>query len=166
MWRKAARFLAVAPLIAVITALLILHLRGYRLLGVQTASMVPVFGPGDAIIVRPVAARDLRPGNIISYHSPLNPNLVISHLLARIDHHTGWLTTSGDALKTTDPAFPPRLLIGQAIAVAPNLGLLLNKLRQPLDLVLAVYLPAVVTIVTEARHLMLIYTQPFYSVRL
>lgn len=149
-----------------IVALLILRLHGYSLLSVQTASMVPVFGPGDAIIVRPIPARDLRPGDIISYHSPLNPNLIISHRLTRIDHHTGWLTTSGDALKTPDPAFPPRLIIGQAIAVTPNLGLFLNKLRQPLDLLLAVYLPAVLTIITEARHLMLIYTQPFYSVRL
>jgi len=166
VWRRAAKLLAAAPLIAVIAALLILHMRGYRLLSVQTASMVPAFGPGDAIIVRPITAHDLRPGDIISYHSPLNPNLIISHRLIMVDRHTGWLTTSGDVLKTTDPAFPPRMLIGQAIAVAPRLGLFLNKLRQPLDLMLAVYLPAVVTIVTEARHLMLSYTQPFYSVRL
>ena len=151
---------------ALITALLVFHICGNHLLSVQTASMVPVFRPGDAIIVRPIAINDLRPGIVIGYHSPLNPNLIISHRLIKIDNRSGRLTTAGDTLKAPDLAFPQRLLIGQAIAVAPRLGLVLNKIHQPLGLILTIYLPAVTTVAVEARHLMLSYTQPFYSVRL
>jgi signal peptidase len=146
-----------------------LILTGYHghLLSVQTASMVPIFGPGDAILVRPVAVHRLHPGDIISYRNSQNPAVVISHRLVRISGATGWLTTAGDTLLSgPDPAFPPRQLVGQVRVVAPGLGKVLDALHRPLGLVLMIYMPALTMIAAELRRLGGIYTQPFYSVRL
>lgn len=143
-----------------------LKLSGNRLLGVRTASMVPTFRTGDALIVRPADHSALKPGQVISYHDTRNPNVVISHRLIRIDHKTGWLTTAGDARHSVDPSFPPQLLIGQAILLLPGFGRVMNILRSPFGLGLAVYLPAVSVIVIEVRRLADVYARPLYSARL
>lgn len=153
-------------LVAGAAALLILAGRHDRLLSVQTASMVPTFRPGDAVLVQPVTVRQLRPGEVISYRSSKNARVVISHRLVRINRQSGWLTTAGDALPAPDPAFPPSQLVGQVTAVAPGLGRLLDVLRQPLGLVFLVYLPAAAVVSAELMHLARSYARPFYSARL
>ncbi|MGC1177220.1 MAG: S26 family signal peptidase, partial [Candidatus Saccharimonadales bacterium] len=75
--------------------LLIVRSRGEQLLSVQTGSMVPTLRPGDAVIVKPSAAHDLTVGDIVSYQSPRDSNLVVTHRLTRVDKRTGWLTTTG-----------------------------------------------------------------------
>ena len=99
--------------IAGAVGLIILHARGERLLSVQTASMVPTFRPGDAILIQPVSPSSLRPGDIVSYRSPLNPHLFISHRLVRIDRQTGQLITAGDALHTPDQPFSQLQVVGR-----------------------------------------------------
>jgi signal peptidase len=169
MLRPAVRSLLVALtvwLVASAATLMVMASRHDRLLSVQTASMVPTFRPGDAVIVQPVRLKQLRPGEVISYQSSENARLVISHRLVRINRQNGWLTTAGDALPTPDPAFPPSQLIGQVTTVAPGLGRLLDALRRPLGLVLLVYLPAAVVLGAELTHLARSYARPFYSARL
>jgi signal peptidase len=132
---------------------MLLRAHGQRLLSVQTGSMMPVFRPGDALIVESVTAPQLRPGEIISYQSPLDPRLIISHRLIKIDRRTGWLTTRGDALQTTDQPFPPGRVVGRAVTVAPRLGRILDFSHHPLGLALMVYLPALSLTIIELRHL-------------
>jgi signal peptidase I len=143
-----------------------LHVRGARLLSVQTASMVPAFRPGDALVVAPVSARYLRLGEIVSYRNPRNPNVTITHRLVAINKRTGWLTTAGDAYRSPDPSFPPGLLVGRAAAVAPGLGVVLDTLRRPIGLALAIYLPAGLIVAAEVRRLGRTYARPFYSAKL
>ena len=152
--------------IAGIAGLTFIRLQGCQLLSVQTASMLPAVRPADVLVVAPVLPSRLHAGDIISYRNPRDPNVIISHRLTSIDRDTGWLTTEGDALHSPDPAFPPRLLIGRAAALVPRLGLLLDTLRQPLGLALAVYLPAALVISAEVHRLAQAYARPFYSVRL
>ncbi len=128
--------------------------------------MIPTFRPGDALLVVPVTASQLKIGDVVSYHNPRQPTEVISHRLISINQTTGWLKTAGDALQAPDPPFPPQLILGRAMAVAPKLGLVLDALRSPTGLILAAYLPAAVLIVTEVRQLARIYARPIYSARL
>lgn len=146
-------------------ALLSLHARGEQLLAVQTASMRPTFQPGDALIVRPVKATDLRVGEIISYQSR-SPGVIITHRLVAINRQTGLLTTAGDSLRSPDLAFPPDQVIGRATALAPKLGLVLDFLRHPLGLALAIYVPGALIIGFEVTQLTQTYTRPVYSARL
>ena len=141
------------------------HAHGQRLLSVQSPSMRPTFQPGDALIVTPVKSHQLRVGQVISYRSPRDPRLVISHRLVKVDRPTGWLTTQGDALRTADQPFPPNLVVGRATAVAPGLGRLLDWLHRPIGLLLMVYLPALALIISETLRLAAHFNRP-YSVRL
>jgi hypothetical protein len=126
--------------------------------------MVPTFRPHDALVV--VKDLHFRPGEIVSYRSPRNPNLVITHRLIKIDPRTGWLTTQGDAYQRPDPSFPPNLVQGRATLLLPQLGLILDELHKPLGLAVAIYAPALIVLAGEARHLAAAYTRPLYSVRL
>lgn len=158
--------IVVTLLIAGAVSLAVLHAQGQRLLSVQTGSMIPAFRPGDALIIGPVRPNQLHIGDIISYQNPREPRVVITHRLTAIDKQTGWLTTSGDALHSPDPAFSEHLLIGRAMALAPRLGYLLSGLHQPISLALGIYLPAILIVVTEVQRLTQAYARPFYSVRL
>ncbi len=55
------------------------RLQGGEVMAVQTNSMVPTFSPGDALVVRPVASRNIKIGDIISYQSQYQTGVVISH---------------------------------------------------------------------------------------
>lgn len=161
---RVAALTAMTLLIAVAAGLIWLHAHGQHLLSVQSASMVPTFQRGDALVVEPVQPGQLRAGDIISYRSNLDPSVIISHRLTKIDH-AGRLTTAGDALGAPDPPITPAQVIGRATAVAPKLGRLTDWLRKPLGLVLAVYLPALVVVASEIRRLIKHQDEPTYRLR-
>ncbi len=142
--------------------LLIVRINGEQLLSVQTGSMQPTFRPGDAVLVQPTTARELHAGEIISYQSLHDPGLIISHRLTQVDQTTGWLTTKGDALKTADPTFPPRLVVGRVTAFVPRFGLVLNSLRQPLGLIVVIYLPALIIVASEVKRALWRYGHVHY----
>jgi signal peptidase len=157
--------LIVLPLI-VAFSLAVIHAQGHKLLSVQTASMLPSIRPGDALIIAPAQPNQLHIGDIVSYHDQHQPRMIISHRLVSVDPKTGWLTTAGDALHSPDPTFPPNQIVGHATAIAPKLGFVLDSLRRPVGLILTIYLPAMLIIISEANHLMRFYARPFYSARL
>jgi signal peptidase len=154
--------ITVMALLAGAAGLMMLHAGGGQLLSIQTGSMVPTFRPGDALIVGPVMASRLRVGDIVSYRSPRDVTVTVSHRLVAINRYTGWLTTAGDAQHSPDPPFPPDLVLGRPTALAPHLGSVLNALRRPLGLALAIYLPATLIIIAEGRRLVRYYSRPLY----
>jgi signal peptidase I len=126
---------------------------GVRVLSVQSGSMVPVFSKGDAVVARQVPLGVLRPGEVISYKSPNDPSVTISHRLITIDTKSGLLTTKGDSLPTSDPPIPASAVIGRVGYVVPGFGYILDWLHTPLGLLAVLYLPAVGMIVMEVRRL-------------
>lgn len=157
--------LMLCALLLTTAGLLYAHAQGWQILSVQTGSMVPTLRPGDAVVVRKMPAGKLRPGEIVSYHSQFQPGKVIDHRLIAIDPTMGWLQTRGDASRVPDQPFPPRLVIGRAVAVAPGFGRLLDWLRRPLGLLLALYLPAATIIGGEMRRLALTIASRHYRWR-
>ncbi len=160
--RRAVVYLLLSLLLAVAVGLGGLYLRGQRLLSVQSASMVPVFKPGDALVIDKVLASQLRVGDIVSYRSASDGAVIISHRLQAIDSRTGLLTTAGDRLGQSDPPFLSSRVIGRASAVAPRLGRVMDWIRTPLGLTLLLYLPAAVVIISEIRRLVVSQNTPFY----
>jgi signal peptidase len=139
-----------------------LRLHGEYLLSVQSASMAPLFRPGDALLVKAATFNDLKAGEVISYQSPSDSRLIISHRLLKIDRHNGLLTMAGDALGSPDPPFDRRLLMGKATAILPGFGSLLNALRHPVGLILAVYIPVLVILVGEVNRLRRLFNRVVY----
>jgi signal peptidase len=106
----------------------------YRTLPVLSGSMRPFAQPGDVVVVTPVAARDLRVGDIITYHLPSAGRLLVTHRIVAIsqpgDHPL--LQTQGDANTVPDPkATLQESRVWRTRAVVPRLGFPLVALRQP-----------------------------------
>ncbi len=131
----------------------ILWQQGYRLLSVQTGSMAPVFFAGDAVVTKPVMATNISPGDIISYHNPEKPSVVVSHRVIGIDGGTQMLLTKGDNVGLPDRAISPLLVEGRVVMSVPVLGYMLNWLRQPLGLIICVYTPAAFILAREVQKL-------------
>lgn len=118
------------------------HALHLRLLSVQTGSMRPLFGPGDAVIMRTLGAGQVHPGMVVAYHSPRNPGELITHRIIRVWGGGAKLQTKGDALTVADPPVRRSLLAGQVVLVLPSLGGVLDRLRSWPGLVATVYVPA------------------------
>src|SRR5689334_18244998 len=85
----------IVTLVVVFSAGLRFETRGGHVLSVQTSSMLPAFRPGDVVIAERVAPASLQVGDIVSYHSLLNPAVTISHRIVNIDQSRSLLTTKG-----------------------------------------------------------------------
>ncbi len=140
----------IAMLVVAISAGLRFERQGGHVLNVQTGSMQPTFRPGDAVIAWRVVPRNLRVGDIVSYHSLRDPRVIISHRIIAI--HSGQLITRGDASVLVDPAITAQSVIGQVRAVAPDLGRLLGWIKTPIGLTALIYIPACGLIYQQIRR--------------
>ena len=117
-------------------------LLGYRTETVLSGSMRPTFAAGDVLLLSPEPARDVRVGQIISYHIPIGDHHVEAHRIVRIvswgAHPT--VITRGDANPTADP-WQARLDGSQVWVVRgviPELGSAIRFLRTPIAHLLTV----------------------------
>jgi len=138
-------------------------MEGDRLLSVQTSSMVPAFYPGDAVVTQKVSLSNLKVGDIISYLSPADNRVVVSHRLIGINYRTGRLITAGDALDLQDVPFPSSLLLGRVTKILPGAGYPLDWLHRPIGLAVVVYLPASLVLISETKRLAKQYKKPQYQ---
>ena len=153
----------IASLAAVTSAGLHFVLEGGRLLTVQSGSMQPQLKRGDVVITTRLMPSQLRIGDIVSYHSTIDPNVVVSHRIVSIDSARSTIKTKGDALRTIDPVVPVAAIVGEARAIAPCLGTFLMWVRSPFGLALAVYAPAAAVICWQCYVLVRIYRPRRYS---
>lgn len=112
------------------------HLFGYRTMTMLTGSMTPVINPGDVTVVTPLAAADVRPGMIISYHIPVLDHHVVSHRVLTVTRGPDGATTvqtKGDANTGKDPwtATLQGDTAYQVRGVVPLLGSAVSFLRTP-----------------------------------
>ena len=112
------------------------HTGWYRVETVLSGSMRPTFEPGDVIVVTPEPLRDVRVGQVISYHIPTGDQHVQTHRVVKVVHAGAHpvVRTKGDANNSVDP-WAARLdgtTAWRMRLVAPNLGWLIVWLRSPL----------------------------------
>lgn len=151
---RAVIYLLISLLIAAGVGLVSLHVNHQKLLSVQSASMMPTFRRGDALVVNSVKTEQLRVGDIISYQSQRDGAVVISHRLSSVDKQAGLLTTAGDRLGRPDKPFPASQVIGRATAIAPGLGRIMDAIRTPVGLLCLLYLPALAVVGSEIKRLL------------
>ncbi len=140
--------------------LVVLAARHEKLLSVQTASMMPTFKPGDAVIVK-LNIQNPAIGSVITYRSPESPRVLVTHRL--VQSRGDQLITAGDALKTPDKPVSKTQIVGEATTVLPGLGTWLDRLHQPLGLVAFVYVPAVVLVTIELKRVLKASQPPQYQ---
>ena len=123
--------------VAILLAIGILpHTGWYRTLTVLSGSMRPTFNPGDMIVVRPEALRDVRVGQVISYNVPTGARQLETHRVIKVlkGGDEPVVQTQGDANNWRDP-WTAKLQGGRAwrlTLVVPYIGFGINFLREPM----------------------------------
>jgi signal peptidase len=97
---------------------------------VAGGSMEPAIPLGSVVVTGPVAAADLRPGDVVSLQ--VGPqHAVFTHRITRTVARDGaiWIETKGDANPTVDPSIlPATAVIGRVVASIPYLGYVVQLL--------------------------------------
>lgn len=104
-------------------------LAGYRICIVMSGSMEPAVPVGSAVVVQPLAAEKVKPGDIITFRSE-NSGSLTTHRVARLDTAGGLFYTKGDANSAIDPTpVPAERLVGRVALTLPYAGYLLAYTR-------------------------------------
>ena len=139
--RRAGRLLSTLVLGLAVVGLLSVTL-GPRLLQYRTAtmlteSMAPSIHAGDVIIDTPLALSDVRVGQVLTYHIPVDDHRVVSHRVIEVQRPAPGIVhvrTQGDASAAPDPwtASLSGDTVWQVRAVVPKAGTVIRALRAPL----------------------------------
>ena len=135
--------------------------KGLRYYGVQSDSMAPTLRVGDLVINEKVRPTEIKASDIISYISPADPRIVITHRVIRTDTQKGIIVTQGDNLSTADPPVPLNAVVGRSIQTIPSAGYLLDSLKNPLGLIAIIYIPVLVLAIVEFRKLSSRFGNPY-----
>ncbi|MBB6404782.1 signal peptidase I [Arthrobacter sp. AZCC_0090] len=142
------RLIATTVMVAAIATFLFLAV-GPRVLGYQTSTMLtgsmsPLINPGDVVVTVPVPVQDLRVGDIITYHIPVDDQRVETHRiidLAVNSEGTATVRTKGDANNGADPwtATLTGGHVDRQVFTVPYLGNAIRAIRDPLVLKILMY---------------------------
>jgi signal peptidase len=139
--RRAARALstlllglAVLGLLSVTLGPRLLH---YRTATMLTASMSPAIRPGDVIVDTPLPLTEIRVGQVLTYHIPVDDHRVVSHRVIEVQRPGRGVVnvrTQGDANAAPDPwtATLTGTTVWQVRTVVPKAGTAIRALRTPI----------------------------------
>lgn len=145
---KTMKFLGFAML--AVAALVFLFLAiGPRVLGYQTStmltgSMAPLINPGDVVVTVPTPITDVKVGDIITYHIPVEDQRVETHRITEMTTTADGgvaVQTKGDANNGIDPwiATLQGKTVDKQIATIPYVGNAIRALREPLVMNILMY---------------------------
>ncbi|RLG60579.1 signal peptidase I [Candidatus Geothermarchaeota archaeon] len=106
---------------------------------VVSPSMYPTLKIGDFLIVKSTAPSELKVGDIIVFHNPLNPEELTVHRIVAIIRKNGksFFKTKGDANAWNDPWIVSEELIeGKVEHVIPYVGFITIALQPPINYIL------------------------------
>ncbi|UXM91514.1 signal peptidase I [Paenarthrobacter sp. JL.01a] len=129
----------------VLGALVFLFLAiGPRVLGYQTSTMLtgsmsPLINPGDVVVTVPTPIQDVKAGDIITYHIPVEDQRVETHRIVEITTTADGgvaVQTKGDANNGLDPwiATLQGKTVDKQVATIPYVGNAIRALREPMVL--------------------------------
>jgi len=127
-------------------------IKTFQLFRVMSGSMEPKIKVGSVVFVQKVKPEVLKKDDIITYTSPENPEMSITHRLVEIEEKEGKTVfkTRGDANNSEDMAeVSPSEVKGRVVFSLPFLGYLSVWIKKPLGFGLLVILPALLIIVSE-----------------
>ncbi len=121
--------------------------------------MSPAFETGSIVLVRPLEASAIRPGEIITFQDPENQGMIVTHRVIAVNTAAGSekpesFTTRGDANDTKDLLpVPVGNLLGRVSYSVPYLGFLFFFTNTQDGILLFIIIPALLIIVLELRKL-------------
>jgi signal peptidase len=133
-----------------------------QLMTVESGSMTPAIRKGDAVVLRPVASSNLKVGDVVSYRSPADQSVIITHRIVEVEKTWKQVITKGDNVSRNDKPLPMSEIIGRVDLRVAYLGFALGFLRTPAGLIACVYLPALLIVGLELKRLAVNYTKHTY----
>ena len=108
---------------------------GYLTSTMLTGSMSPLINPGDVVVSVPTPVADLKVGDIVTYHIPVEDQRIETHRITDLTRAGASTTiqTKGDANNGADP-WNATMADDHAfttVAVIPHLGDAIRALRSP-----------------------------------
>ncbi|MFK4299658.1 signal peptidase I [Arthrobacter sp. GAS37] len=146
--RSFVRLITTTLMVAAVVAFLFLavgpRVFGYETSTMLTGSMSPLINPGDVVVTVPVAVQNLKVGDIITYHIPVEDQRVETHRiidLAANSQGTATVRTKGDANNGADPwtATLAGGHVDRQVFTVPYLGNAIRALRDPVVLKVLMY---------------------------
>ena len=155
--RWMGRYLGSALLVlAILTALFVLFLPyfGWRMDIILSDSMSPALRIGSLALTRPVRVGEIKVGDIITYGSPINGELVTHRVMEIKRSERLLIRTKGDANEDRDPYLvPPQNIVGRVCFRVPVAGYVAYFLKTPLGFTLALLLPGLALVAMEVRDI-------------
>ncbi len=159
--------LALTFLVGVSALAIITRIQGGHLLSVQSGSMVPALNKGDLVSVTRVPADKLQPGDIVTFINPRDKNSTVTHRIVQVlgsGNEVKKFVTKGDANQSNDTALDATQIIGKVRYSVPYVGYGADFIRKPLGLLLIIYIPSLMIIISEVRRLLAHYrSQQIYQ---
>ncbi len=154
--------LAVTSLLATIivgSGLVYIQASGSKLLSVQSGSMVPAIKKGDLVTVTSVSNGKFAVGDVITFTNPVNKQQTITHRVIQTPtlENGSKIITKGDANPSADTPITKESVIGKVNYNVPVAGYGIDFIRKPVGLILLIYIPALVVIISELRRLSAYY---------
>jgi signal peptidase len=152
--KKAGTIAGVIILILLVTSVLFILITpffGWRTEIVLSGSMEPAIQTGSVVVSRPIAADEVRAGDIIMFASPAGHTLT-THRVIKVGPKDDelYFTTKGDANKGADiNSVAPSQIVGIIVFSVPYLGYLISFIKTPLGLVICLIVPVAVLIISE-----------------
>jgi signal peptidase I len=118
----------------------------YKTLTVYSGSMEPTIHTGSVIVDLPIAAKDVKVGDIITFQRPTDATQLITHRVVAVQSGAGGLSfiTKGDANSASDSWRVPASGNGYRFWFSiPGIGFLLAWLQSPIGRILFLVIPAV-----------------------
>src|SRR5436190_11934021 len=101
------------------------HEDGLRFYSVQADSMIPALRVGNLVIDEKAQFSSLKPGDVVSFVSPVDQRVIITHRIVKTDSQKLLITTRGDNIVSPDTPVVYSEVIGRTVATAPYAGYLL-----------------------------------------
>ena len=120
-----ATWTAVACAAAVALAIGLPNVFGFKSFTVMSGSMEPAIGTGSVVVERPIAPRDARVGDVVTFQDPEGTGRLITHRVTRVrvSGSTASFVTKGDANNTAERwNVPATGSIGRVAYDVPKVG--------------------------------------------
>jgi len=137
--RAAATVGVSAVAVAAVAVLLLVgvgpRVADYRTLVMLTGSMSPDYPAGSLLVATPQRAVDLAPGDVLTYHMPIDDHQVVTHRVVEVDRQGDvvLVRTKGDANTAPDP-WVARITddtVWTIRGAVPRAGQLIQSARSP-----------------------------------
>ena len=128
---------------------------GWRVDTVLSGSMEPVFGAGDAVVIRNIDPTKVNVGDIITFRNPGNESVIVSHRVVQVEQGSQPIfSTKGDANEEADNyKVSSDNLTGLVTLSLPLVGYFAGFAKTRMGLVLLLIVPGLLVILNEMRRI-------------